>query len=150
MTVKVREKIGTFEGHHIKPFYQDKYATISFLESVPCIKVKLVGVPQSSEHYQSINNKILEAIAIEKRNYCRLHLLTDSSHAGIVLDEDYAFYKQEIIPQLEKHGIRYHAVVLPESSFVRSLISPQTISSRKIEVEYFNNTSGASKWLRHR
>lgn len=133
-----------------KKFYEDHYASVSFVESIPCVKVKLSGVPHSSDHYQQVQVKMLECIQREVENYCRLHLLTDHTKAGVVLDEDFDFYRSNIIPALEKAGIRYHAVVLPESAFVRLLINQIDLSTKKIKVEYFNTLSGASKWLRHR
>jgi hypothetical protein len=108
------------------------------------------GVPHSSEHYQHVQSQVLQSIQMEKEHYCRLHLLTDNSKAGIVLNEDVDFYREQIIPQLEKSGIRYHAIVLPESNLVRQFINQTTLSTKKLQVEYFNTVSGASKWLRHR
>jgi hypothetical protein len=150
MTVKLKEKLGSLDPTHFKKFYEDEYAVISFIESVPCIKIKITGVPHSSEHFQFVQRKIVEAVILEKDNYCRLHMLTDSSNAGIVLNEDMDFYKGEILPQIEKAGIRYHAIVLPESNLVRNFINGISLSTKKIIVEYFNTASGASKWLRHR
>ena len=133
-----------------KKFYEDQYAMVSFVESIPCIKVKISGVPHSSEHYQFVHSKLLEFINAERDNYCRLHLLTDSTKAGIVLDEDMTYYRMNVIPAIEKAGIRYHAIVLPESSFARLFINENTLSTKKLQVEYFNTISGACKWLRHR
>jgi hypothetical protein len=133
-----------------KKFYEDQYAMVSFVESIPCIKVRLSGVPHSSEHYQFVHTKLLEFINLEVDNYCRLHLLTDSSKAGVVLDEDLTFYRMNVIPAMEKAGIRYHAIVLPESLFARLFINQASMSTKKLKVEYFNTVSGACKWLRHR
>lgn len=133
-----------------KKFYEDQYALVSFVESIPCIKVKLSGVPHSSEHYQYVHTKLLELIEAERDNYCRLHLLTDSSKAGIVLDEDMDYYRTSVIPAIEKAGIRYHAVVLPEGLLARMAINDSPLSTRKLKVEFFNTVSGACKWLRNR
>ena len=149
--MKLRERIALLDPPvHQKKFYEDDYAIVSFVESVPCIKIKLSGVPQSSEHYQKVQSKVLESINVEKDHYCRLHMLTDSLKAGIVLNEDIDFYKNLIIPQMEKAGIRYHAIVLPESQLVRLFFNQTLLSTRKLQVEYFNTVSGACKWLRHR
>jgi hypothetical protein len=133
-----------------KKFYEDQYAMVSFVESIPCIKVKFSGVPHSSEHYQFVHLKVLEFIQAETENYCRLHLLTDSTKAGLVLEEDLTYYKMTIIPAMEKAGIRYHAIVLPESLFGRIFIHQASLSTKKLKVEYFNTISGACKWLRNR
>ena len=71
-----------------KTFYEDEYATVSFVESIPCVKIKLSGVPHSSEHYQSVQDKVISLLERESINYCRLHFLSDQSKAGLVLEED--------------------------------------------------------------
>ncbi len=134
----------------LKKFYEDNYAKISFVESIPCVKVKIEGVPRSSDHYQLVFNKMVELVHEEMEQYCRLHLLSDNSKAGIVLDEDIQYYNDVIIPQIEKAGVRFQAIVVPESAFVRTLTSSVSQPSRKLRVEYFNTVSGASKWLKHR
>lgn len=133
-----------------KNLYEDQYAMVSFVESVPCIKVKISGVPHSSEHYQFVHAKLVEVIKAEVENYCRLHLLTDSSKAGMVLDEDFDYYRMNVIPALEKAGIRYHAIVMPEGLIARLTLSQNGLSTKKLKVEYFNTISGACKWLKHR
>ena len=133
-----------------KNFYHDQYAMVTFVESVPCIKVKISGVPHSSEHYQFVHSKLIEVIRSEVENYCRLHLLTDSSKAGVVLDEDFDYYRMNVIPALEKAGIRYHAIVMPEGLIARLTLSQNGLSTKKLKVEYFNTISGACKWLKHR
>src|SRR5689334_9979879 len=88
-----------------KKFYEDQYAMVSFVESIPCIKVKLSGVPHSSEHYQFVHLKLLEFINSEVENYCHLHLLSDNTKAGVVLEEDLTYYQMNVIPAIEKAGI---------------------------------------------
>lgn len=131
-------------------FYEDQYALVSFVESIPCIKVKLSGYPTCSEHYQYVNRKLLEFINLEVNNYCRLHILTDSTSAGLVLEEDINYYKMNVIPEMEKAGIRYHAIVMPHSLFARLLFNQVSLSTKKLKVEYFESISGAFKWLRER
>ncbi len=133
-----------------KKFYEDQYAMVSFVDSIPCIKVKLSGVPHSSEHYQYVHSKLVEVIESERDNYCRLHLLTDGTKAGVVLDEDMDYYRMSVIPAIEKAGIRYHAIVLPESLLARMTINQNPMSTKRLTVEYFNTVSGACKWLRNR
>jgi hypothetical protein len=126
-----------------KKFYEDEYALVSFVESIPCIKVRLQGTPHSSEHYQHVHNKVVEFVFSEIENYCRLHLLTDCSKAGLVLEEDLEYYREQVIPAIERAGVRYHAVVLPESLFARLFIHQISLSTKKLKVEYFNTISGA-------
>lgn len=147
----LQKKSGIFASPAtLKKFFEDEYATLSFVESIPCVKLKITGVPHSSEHFQLVHEKVVEFIQSELENYCRLHLLTDNTKAGIVLEEDIQFYKDVIIPEIEKAGVRFHAIVLPESAFVRMVSSQTQLSTKKLKVEYFNTVSGASKWLKNR
>jgi hypothetical protein len=128
--------------------YKDTYANVSLIESVPCIRIRLNGVPQSSEHYQFVLNKLVEFLYIGKQNYFKIHLLTDISKAGLVLDEDMNFYNENIIPAIENAGVRHHAMILPENFFVRMVVNQFSPPSKKIHVEYFNNVKAANRWLR--
>ncbi len=150
MKTAAKSLITTEEFLGNKKLYEDEYAMVSFVESIPCIKVKLFGVPHSSDHYQFVQSKLVESIYLEIENYCRLHMLTDSSKAGLVLEEDVDYYKMNVVPAMEKAGIRYHAIVLPESLIVRLILNQTSLSTKKITVEYFNTLSGASKWLKNR
>ena len=99
-----------------KPFFEDEYAVIEFDETIPCVKVTLRGVPKGSEHYQLVQAKRLELMAQEVRNYPKLHMLTDSTTAGPVLDEDIAYFKDEVMRQMthvREWGCKF-VVPLPE------------------------------------
>lgn len=76
------------------------------------------------------------------------HLLTDTTEAGLVLDED-MMYKMNI-PVMEEAGIRYHAIVLPKSFFARWIRNQTSLSNRKLKVEYFDSVLSAFRWLRKR
>jgi hypothetical protein len=133
-----------------RKLYEDQYANISIIDAIPCIRVRLHGVPQSSDHFQFVQNKLVECIQAGLRNFTQLHLLTDHTKAGVVLDEDMNYYKTVVVPAMEKAGVRYHAIVLPESLLVRLMIDEATVSTRKTKVEYFHSVRSASKWLRNR
>jgi hypothetical protein len=131
-----------------KPFYEDQYASVSVVESVPCVKVKLSGSPKGSDHYQYVQTKLLETVREQISNYCRLHLLTDTTEAGLVLDEDITYFKSNIIPAMEEAGIRYHAIVLPQNFFANFIKSQTSLTHRKLKVAYFESVMGAFKWLK--
>jgi hypothetical protein len=152
MVMKIQTKSVTTLDTFVTPkkFYEDEYASISFVESVPCVKLTLSGVPHSSDHFQLVYNKMVEFVNLEVDNYCKLHLLTDSTHSGLVLQDDISFYQANIIPALEKAGIRYHALVLPQSILGKLVLRETSLSTRKLKVEFFNNVSGACKWLKNR
>ena len=131
-------------------FYEDQYASVSVVESVPCVKIKLSGFPTGSDHYQFVQSKLLEIIWNQINNFCRLHLLTDSTEAGLVLDEDIMYYKMNIIPRLEEAGIRYHAIVLPPNFVARWIRNQMDLSNRKLKVEFFDKLQDARRWLKKR
>ena len=131
-------------------FYEDQYASVSVVESVPCVKIKLSGFPTGSDHYRFVQSKLLETIWNQINNFCRLHLLTDSTEAGLVLEEDIMYYKMNIIPRLEEAGIRYHAIVLPPNFVARWIRNQMDLSNRKLKVEFFDKLKDARRWLKKR
>ena len=131
-------------------FYEDQYANVSVVESVPCVKIKLSGFPNGSDHYQFVQSKLLEIIWNQINNFCRLHLLTDSTEAGLVLEEDIMYYKMNIIPRLEEAGIRYHAIVLPPNFVARWIRNQMALSNHKLKVEFFDKLQDARRWLKKR
>ena len=131
-----------------KPFFEDEYAVIEFDETIPCVKVKLRGVPRGSEHYQLVQSKRLELMAQEVRNYPKLHMLTDSTTAGPVLDEDIAYFKDEVMPVMEKAGVRYLAIVVPTNKFTQLTIREMTQDAEVMKVRYFDSLRDAKQWLR--
>lgn len=132
----------------IRPFYKDEYATLELDDSIPCIKLTLEGIPRYSEHYQFVQQKRLELIRQEIGNYPKLHMLTDSRTAGPVLDEDVQYFKEHIMPAMEKMGIRYLAVVMPSSKFTRLSIVEMERAREVMEVRNFESMREARSWLR--
>jgi hypothetical protein len=131
-----------------KPFFEDEYALIEFDETIPCVKVTLRGVPKGSEHYQLVQAKRLELMAQEVRNYPKLHMLTDSTTAGPVLDEDISYFKDEVMPAMEKAGVRYLAIVVPTNKFTQLTIREMTQDAEVMKVRYFDSLRDAKQWLR--
>ena len=131
-----------------KPFFEDEYAVIEFDETIPCVKMTLRGVPRGSDHYQEVQAKRLELMEQEVRNYPKLHMLTDSSTAGPVLDEDVTYFKNDVMPAMEKAGIRYLAIVVPTNKFTQLTIREMTQDADVMKVRYFDSVRDAKQWLR--
>lgn len=132
----------------VKPFYKDDYATIELDDSIPCIRLTLHGVPRYSEHYHLIQSKRMELMRQEVKNYPKLHMLTDSRTAGVILDEDVEYFKCSVLPEIEKTGIRYLAIVMPSSKFTQMTIREMTQQTRVLTVKYFDSMREARLWLR--
>jgi hypothetical protein len=132
----------------VKAFFEDDYAVIEFDETIPCVKVTLRGVPRSSEHYQQVQAKRLELMVREIGNYPKLHMLTDSSTAGPVLDEDINYFRDEVMPAMEKAGVRYLAIVVPTNKFTQLTIREMTQEVEVMKVRYFDALRDAKQWLR--
>jgi len=129
-------------------FFKDDYATIELDDSIPCIKLTLNGIPRSSEHYQFIQQKRLELMNREIRNYPKLHMLTDSRSAGPVLDEDVAHFRTVVMREMEKAGVRYLAIVMPKNKFTRLTIKEMTDLSPVIVVRFCDSVREARHWLK--
>ena len=132
----------------VKPFFKDEYATIELDESIPCVQLTLNGIPRYSEHYEFVQAKRLELMRAEIKNYPKLHMLTDSRTAGPVLDQDVDYFKNKIMPEMEKAGIRYLAIVMPKSKFTQLTIKEMTERTQVIKVQYFESMREARHWLR--
>lgn len=132
----------------VKPFYKDDYATIELDDSIPCIRLTLEGIPRHSEHYQLIQTKRLELMHREIRNYPKLHMLTDSRTAGPVLDDDVNHFKTKVLPEMEKAGIRFLAIVMPSNKFTQLTIRDMTEDARQVKVRFFDSMREARYWLR--
>jgi hypothetical protein len=132
----------------VKPFYKDEYATIELDDSIPCIKLTLEGIPRFSEHYRLVQSKRMELMFKEVKNYPKLHMLTDSRKAGPVLDEDVEYFKAEVMPEMEKAGIRFLAIVMPSNKFTQLTIRDMTYGSKIISIKLFESMREARHWLR--
>jgi hypothetical protein len=132
----------------VKPYYQDGYATIELDDSIPCIKLTLTGIPRHSEHYQLVQTKRMELMNREVKNYPKLHMLTDSRAAGPVLDEDVEYFKTSVLPEIERAGVRFLAIVMPKSKFTQLTIKDMTEKTRVISIRYFESVREARHWLR--
>ena len=132
----------------VKPFFKDEYATLELDDSIPCVKLTLAGIPRYSEHYQFVQQKRLELIQQDIGNYPKLHMLTDSRMAGPVLDEDINYFKTHVMPEMEKIGIRYLAVVMPSSKFTRLSIKEMEEGAAVMKVRNFESIREARSWLK--
>jgi len=132
----------------VRPYYKDEYATLEMDESIPCVILTLDGLPRYSEHYQFVQQKRLELVNQEIKNYPKLHMLTDSRTAGPVLDEDVVHFKTTIMPEMEKAGVRYLAIVMPSNKFTQLTIKEMTEDARVMTVRYFSSMREARHWLR--
>lgn len=129
-------------------FYQDEYATLELDESVPCVRMKLNGMPRHSDHYQLIQRKRLELMREGMKRHKLLHMLTDSRTAGPVIEEDVQYFRDAILPEMEHAGVRYLAIVMPSNVFTRMTIQDMTGNTGLITVKYFDLIREAREWLR--
>jgi hypothetical protein len=131
----------------VKLFFQDEYATIELDESVPCVKLKLEGMPKSSDHYRLVQAKRLELMHREAKRHKLLHMLTDSRKAGPVLDEDVEYFRLNVLPEMEQAGVRYLAIVRPKSLFTRLTVQEMTEKAQLLNVRGFDSVREAREWL---
>lgn len=132
----------------VKLYYKDEYATIELDDEVPCVKLTLQGVPRFSEHYQLVQVKRLELMHRELKNFEILHMLTDSRAAGPVLNEDVEFFKLNVLPEMERAGIRFLAVVMPSGKVTRLTVQEMLADANSASVKTFEDMRQARSWLR--
>lgn len=150
MTIVASSRRFQNAANMVRPFYEDEYATIELDDAIPCVRLTLRGVPRSSEHYQRVQTKRLELMRREIQNFATLHMLTDSSAAGPVLDEDIVHFKTRVLPAMEGAGVRHLAIVLPTSKFTMLTIQEMTEKARLLTVRCFDNIADAQAWLQAR
>jgi hypothetical protein len=129
-------------------YYQDEYATLELDESVPCVKLKLDGMPRFSEHYQLVQTKRLDLLKEALKRHRMLHMLTDSRNAGPVLEEDVKYFREQVLPEMEKASVRFLAIVMPVNVFTRMTIQDMTVNTNLICVRLFDSIREAREWLR--
>ncbi len=129
-------------------YYQDEYATLELDESVPCVKLRLEGLPRFSEHYQLIQAKRLELMKEGLKRHKMLHMLTDSRLAGPVIEEDVRYFRENVLPEMERAGVRYLAIVMPSNVFTRMTIQDMTSNTNLVTVRSFDSIREAREWLR--
>jgi hypothetical protein len=132
----------------VQKFYEDEYAIIELDDTIPCVRLTLKGLPRHSEHYQLVQSKRLELMLREIKNYPKLHMLTDSRIAGPVLDEDVAHFRTNVLPSMEKAGIRFLAIVMPKNKFTQLTIKEMTEKPKVMTIRYFVSMREARHWLR--
>lgn len=132
----------------VQLYYQDEYATLELDDSVPCVKLRLSGIPRFSEHYQQVQSKRLELMREGLKRHEMLHMLTDSRAAGPVIDEDVVYFRTHVLAEMEKAGVRYLAIVMPSNVFTRFTIQDMTQNTGLITVRYFDSVREAREWLR--
>ena len=132
----------------VKLYYQDDYATIELDESVPCVKLKLEGMPKSSSHYKLVQSKRIELLHREAKRHKLIHMLTDSRKAGPVLDEDVEYFRLTVLPEMERAGVRFLAIVRPTSLFTRLTVQEMTESASLMTVRGFDSVREAREWLK--
>lgn len=132
----------------VKQFFKDDYASLELDNDVPCVKLTLRGVPRFSEHYQQIQLKRLDLMHSELKNFETLHMLTDSREAGPVLTDDVNFFKDQILPEMERAGVKYLAIVMPAGKFTRLTVNEMTADADTIKVGTFEQMRDARAWLK--
>jgi len=132
----------------VKQYFKDDYATLELDDEIPCVRLTLRGVPRFSEHYQQIQLKRLELMHNELKNFEALHMLTDSRDAGPVLTDDVNFFKEQILPEMERAGIRYLAIIMPSGKFTRLTVKEMIADADTMQVEIFKQMRDARVWLK--
>jgi hypothetical protein len=130
---------------------EEKYGTIEYDASVPCITASFNGF-MSSEQFRSFLNKGLDFLIEKKKNHDQILWLADTSKHVVQPDSDTKWVADEWNPRALKAGIHHVAFVLPENVFGSISVKKYAENSEKkgdtMVVQMFGTLENAKNWFR--
>ena len=131
--------------------FQEKYGTLEYDASVPCITASFTGF-MSSEQFRSFLNHGLDALIEKKKSHDRILWLADTSKHVVQPDSDTRWVADDWNPRALKAGIRHVAFVLPENVFgnasVKRYADNNDRKDEKMVVQMFGDLNTAKNWFR--
>jgi hypothetical protein len=130
---------------------QEKYGTLEYDASVPCITATFNGF-MSSEQFRNFLNKGLQYLIEKKKEHGRILWLADTSKHVVQPDSDTKWVADDWNPRALKAGIRHVAFVLPENVFgnasVKKYADNNDKKDEKMVVQMFGDMNTAKEWFR--
>jgi hypothetical protein len=131
--------------------YEEKYGTLEYDRTVPCITATFKGF-MSSEQFRDFLNKGLEKLIEKKQFHKNILWLADTSKHVVQPDKDTAWVASDWNPRALKAGINHVAFVLPENVFgslsVKKYSENNDKQESKMTVKMFGDINLAKKWFR--
>jgi hypothetical protein len=131
--------------------YEEKFGTLDYDPTVPCITASFNGF-MSSEQFRTLLNKGLDAMIEKKKTHDKILWLADTSKHVVQPDVDTKWVADDWNPRALKAGIRHVAFVLPENVFgnasVKRYADNNDKKSDKMVVQMFGDIKSAKDWFR--
>jgi hypothetical protein len=131
--------------------YEEKFGTLEYDASVPCITATFNGF-MNSDQFRAFLNKGLDLLIEKKKNHGAILWLADTSKHVVQPDSDTKWVADEWNPRALKAGIRHVAFVLPESVFGGMSVKKYADNSEKkgdgMIVQMFGSISSAKDWFK--
>ncbi len=134
----------------MKLHYQDDYIIYGIDESVPCLFVKFVGLPESNEHHRRVTLQLIDYLHQQMHVYPGLPLLTDGALSNPASPEDIEWMYAEIYPRFFKAGVQFNAIIVPYGLFGSlSLDEFNDHLKTDMAVKVFYDVEKAKQWLKN-
>ena len=135
----------------ITKLYATENGSIDFDPEVPCLISTYYGFIDSDD-FRSQGEYGLEMIQQKIRKYGRITWIGDLSKSEIFDDEDVEWTRQEWSLKAYNLGLRYRAVVLPESIFasmnVRDFLTRHSEQKGPLIIKTFPEIDSAKEWCK--
>lgn len=132
--------------------FEEKYGTLEYDSSVPCITATFNGF-MSSEQFRHFLNKGLDQLIEKKEMHPRMLWLADTRKHVVQPDKDTKWVADEWNPRALKGGIYHVAFVLPENVFGNASVkryADNTLQKKdEMVVQMFGDIKSAKDWFRN-
>ncbi|HYC85561.1 MAG TPA: hypothetical protein VEB86_10080 [Chryseosolibacter sp.] len=131
--------------------YEEKYGTLEYDATVPCITATFNGF-MNSEQFKSFLNRGLDLLIEKKKIHSRILWLADTRKHVVQPEKDTTWVADDWNPRALKGGIQHVAFVLPENVFgdlsVKKYAEKNDIQENKMVVQMFGDIESAKKWFK--
>jgi hypothetical protein len=132
--------------------FEEKYGTLEYDSTVPCITATFNGF-MSSEQFRAFLNKGLDYLIEKKQSHDKILWLADTRKHVVQPDKDTSWVAESWNPRALKGGIRHVAFVLPENVFGNASVKRYADGNAKqkdqMEVQMFGDLDAAKKWFKN-
>jgi hypothetical protein len=132
--------------------FEEKYGTLEYDSTVPCITATFNGF-MSSEQFRAFLNKGLDYLIEKKQSHDKILWLADTRKHVVQPDKDTSWVAESWNPRALKGGIRHVAFVLPENVFGNASVKRYADGNAKqkdqMEVQMFGDLDSAKKWFKN-
>lgn len=132
--------------------FEEKYGTLEYDSSVPCITATFNGF-MSSEQFRHFLNKGLDHLIEKMEIHPRMLWLADTRKHVVQPDKDTKWVADEWNPRALEGGIYHVAFVLPENVFGNASVkryADNTLQKKdEMVVQMFGDIKSAKDWFRN-